>query len=406
MPNADIFNFTDTWNNAGTTFDAIKVNVTDTASQSASAVLRLQVASSDVFTVRKDGAVTVGSWAATAIGATVGGTGQTSWTTGDILYASASNTLSKLAAGTDGHVLTLASGVPTWAAASGGASAPLTLASGTLTDPSAALTITQTWNDAADTFNSLVINVTDTNSASASNLIQANVGGVAKFAVRKTGEMYFVNVNGTGTTAIKAFGNDLLFCDNNQVRHTRFTTNTANTVQLEAIGAFGWVSAGSAANNADTSMWRDAAGTVALRNSTTAHALRVYGTHTDATNYQRMSIASASQTLSGVTGASVTATALIPDGAFLVGLTTRVTTALGTGNGTSGYQIGDGSDTDRWGTVTGTAIGTTTDNRDFTVTTAQFFNADQNVVITANGGNFDGTGVIQVIAYYIRGEAD
>jgi hypothetical protein len=49
-----------------------------------------------------------------------GGTGFSTYTTGDIIYASATNTLSKLAAGTNGYVLTLASGVPSWAAASGG----------------------------------------------------------------------------------------------------------------------------------------------------------------------------------------------------------------------------------------------------------------------------------------------
>lgn len=49
-----------------------------------------------------------------------GGTGLTSYTTGDIIYASATNTLSKLAAGTNGYVLTLAAGVPSWAAASSG----------------------------------------------------------------------------------------------------------------------------------------------------------------------------------------------------------------------------------------------------------------------------------------------
>jgi hypothetical protein len=58
-----------------------------------------------------------------ALGATYGGTAQTSYATGDILYASAANTLSKLAAGTNGYVLTLSGGVPTWAAgASGGVS--------------------------------------------------------------------------------------------------------------------------------------------------------------------------------------------------------------------------------------------------------------------------------------------
>lgn len=57
------------------------------------------------------GAVTL----AGTLGATSGGTGLTSYTTGDILYSSATNTLSKLAAGTNGYVLTLAGGVPTWA---------------------------------------------------------------------------------------------------------------------------------------------------------------------------------------------------------------------------------------------------------------------------------------------------
>ena len=48
---------------------------------------------------------------------TDGGTGLTSYTTGDILYASGSNTLAKLAVGSNTNVLTLAGGVPTWAAA-------------------------------------------------------------------------------------------------------------------------------------------------------------------------------------------------------------------------------------------------------------------------------------------------
>jgi hypothetical protein len=52
-----------------------------------------------------------------------GGTNITTYATGDILYASASNTLSKLAVGTNGYVLTLAAGVPTWAAGGGGSSA-------------------------------------------------------------------------------------------------------------------------------------------------------------------------------------------------------------------------------------------------------------------------------------------
>lgn len=62
-----------------------------------------------------------------------GGTGQTTkapafdalspmTTSGDIIYGGASGTGTRLGAGTDGHVLTLAAGLPTWAPASGGSS--------------------------------------------------------------------------------------------------------------------------------------------------------------------------------------------------------------------------------------------------------------------------------------------
>ncbi|MCP3682533.1 MAG: beta-propeller fold lactonase family protein, partial [bacterium] len=56
----------------------------------------------------------------TALDETQGGTGQTTYTEGDILYASGANTLSKLAKGDDGEVLTLASGVPSWASGGSG----------------------------------------------------------------------------------------------------------------------------------------------------------------------------------------------------------------------------------------------------------------------------------------------
>ena len=59
-------------------------------------------------------------WSGTALSATNGGTAQTTYATGDVLYASGTNTLAKLPAGTDTHVLTLASGVPEWAPSSGG----------------------------------------------------------------------------------------------------------------------------------------------------------------------------------------------------------------------------------------------------------------------------------------------
>ena len=61
--------------------------------------------------------ITSGVWAGTAISAVNGGTGLTTFTTGDILYASSSTTLGKISAGTAGSVLTSAGAgsTPYWA---------------------------------------------------------------------------------------------------------------------------------------------------------------------------------------------------------------------------------------------------------------------------------------------------
>lgn len=50
----------------------------------------------------------------TALSAGQGGTAQSTWTTGDLLYASAANTLSKLGVGTTGQVLKVTAGIPAW----------------------------------------------------------------------------------------------------------------------------------------------------------------------------------------------------------------------------------------------------------------------------------------------------
>lgn len=58
------------------------------------------------FVVSGAGAVTTGTWSATAITAAKGGTGQTTYTKGDLLVTPGGTTINKLAVGTDGQVLT------------------------------------------------------------------------------------------------------------------------------------------------------------------------------------------------------------------------------------------------------------------------------------------------------------
>jgi len=60
------------------------------------------------------GTIATGVWNGTTIASGYGGTGFNTYTTGDLIYASATNTLSKRGVGTEGQFLKMVSGVPNW----------------------------------------------------------------------------------------------------------------------------------------------------------------------------------------------------------------------------------------------------------------------------------------------------
>jgi hypothetical protein len=67
------------------------------------------------------GTITTGIWNSDVIGSTYGGTGLSSYAKGDLIYASGTNTLSKLSAGDSGKVLQInGAGVPVWGDIDGG----------------------------------------------------------------------------------------------------------------------------------------------------------------------------------------------------------------------------------------------------------------------------------------------
>lgn len=138
-----------------------------------------------------------------------------------------------------------------------------TIAQGTITDPALNLSGTVTWNDAADTFTAWKLNVTNTNSAAASLLLDLQVGGSTMFNVRRDGYIAIpsnVGINFSGNGFFNTQGDGIF----------NFQKSDAST---------------------DFRLCVDASNTLALRNSTNAQTFRVYNTYTDASNYERLSLA-------------------------------------------------------------------------------------------------------------------
>ncbi len=96
-------------------------------------------------------------------------------------------------------------------------------------------------------------------------------------------------------------------------------------------------------------------------------------------------------------GTTATATLLIPAGAVVLGVTTRVTTLI---TGPAGYDVGDGTNTDRWGNSILVANGTTSDPTDYVSSAMEIFPVATDVVITSDGVAFTG-GQVRVTVHYM-----
>jgi parallel beta-helix repeat protein len=107
-------------------------------------------------------------------------------------------------------------------------------------------------------------------------------------------------------------------------------------------------------------------------------------------------IRSSSTTLSALSGATATATNLIPAGSIVLGVAARVLTTV---TGATSFDIGDGTDTDRWGDNIAVAADTVTGVASFTITSVPIYSTATSVVLTANGSNFTGGSVRLVVSY-------
>jgi hypothetical protein len=104
---ANIYNMADTWNAGGTTFTAIKMDVTDTASAAASLLMDLKVGGSTKYKVAKTGQITfshgifspqVAMWESYSTAINLASVSQLSWSSGVPAIGSCDTGIARLAA--------------------------------------------------------------------------------------------------------------------------------------------------------------------------------------------------------------------------------------------------------------------------------------------------------------------
>ena len=190
----------------------------------------------------------------------------------DLFYVSQS-AASRKATGTQLLALVGTAYVPL---AGGTMTGALTIASGTLTASAPGLNITQTWNQGATVFTGVLWNFTNTASSPASLPLDIQLNGSSIFKVERTG-------------GITTGGN---------VYTLGATLSTGSGVRVGNANSFQFSSTAFAYDVGDLYLYRDAAATLAQRNSTTQQTFRLYNTYTDSSNFERL-------TLTGVAGTSV-----------------------------------------------------------------------------------------------------
>lgn len=415
-----LINGTQTWNDGATTFTALKFNITDTASNSASLLMDLQVGGASKVKVGKNGGLALG-------GGSLNTNEFNTPTSGGLRFGSGIHGLFPLGS-TELHVIangttTIISSATTTRINAGkfvlgaaDAAAPVaqtlsvqSVVAGTTNTAGANLTITGSQGTGTGAGGSIVFQVAPAGSSGTAQNALATA-----LTIDSTGRLSLGDGSisapvfrvGTGTSVqFYSRSNGWLTVSDGAVNLFEFqnASGSRGVFNINSTGAIQWCSGGAGNTGGDTILARDAANTLALRNGANAQESRIYGSYTDATNYQRMSIKTLRESSGALSGASYTTTIAIPAYANLIGVTTRVTTAI---TGATSYSVGDGSDVDLWGATIGVTLGSQSRTADFTAVGAVGAAAtSRTVTLTANGSNFTG-GVVEICLHYLTTEAD
>ena len=172
--------------------------------------------STDRFVVDGTGTITAGTWNGSVIQAQYGGTGQSAYTTGDILYASGVTTLTKLPIRLEGNALISSGSIPTWGKIDLGTPGQISHVTGTLPVSRGGTNVTSFSSSAIITSNGAGTALTSLTSAANaavvfnSSGIPTVVSGTAPYQYLTTGagstDLSFASIdlaNGVGSSILQ-----------------------------------------------------------------------------------------------------------------------------------------------------------------------------------------------------------
>ena len=209
------------------------------------------------------------------------------------------------------------------------------IAMGSLSADTQGINLTATYNNAGVTFGGVIkANVTDTASNAASLLMDLQVGGSSKLKVRKDGAIMdqyggYFKFGGSSYGQLDAEGGY-------RIGNGSFGLFDGSGIALPSTSYFAFSSTTNATSTLDLKLYRDASNTLALRNSTNAQTLRVYGTYATAgADYVRGSLSGSTTAFtiaaeSGGTGSANLDIVLTPKGTGGIKFGTDNTYDIGT----------------------------------------------------------------------------
>ena len=276
-----IYNMVDTWNAGATTFTAVKMNVTDTASNAASLLMDLQIGGVSHFNVKKNGDLRIkgtgvdwaflGNILSSELQFSANGVASYAGINSSGVKALGFSITSNMAGVADTFFTRRAAANLRLGAADAAAPVAQTLSvqsvvAGTSNTAGTNLTITGSQGTGTGAGGSIIFQVAPAGSTgTAQNALSTALTIDSTRLLTTAGNLQIANngvyIEGTAVGTVRVPGVGGYF---------GFTTNTSST----------------SASTIDVLLYRDAANTLALRNGVNAQAFRVYNTYTSDTNYE------------------------------------------------------------------------------------------------------------------------